>query len=103
MPDTLVIPVNYIVMAEAEPDLSTFENKSGLAEDMKFLASMPELCDVTFLVGDTREPVCAVKAVLAARSRVFHKMLYQVSYLIQIWKKNIQSFSCVSVMQPMQD
>lgn len=65
-------------MAEAEPDLSTFENKSGLAEDMKFLASMPELCDVTFLVGDTREPVCAVKAVLAARSRVFHKMLYQV-------------------------
>lgn len=54
---------------EAEPDLSTFENKSGLAEDMKFLASMPELCDVTFLVGDTREPVCAVKAVLAARSR----------------------------------
>lgn len=52
-----------------EPDLSTFENKTGLAEDMKFLASMPELCDVTFLVGETREPVCAVKAVLAARSR----------------------------------
>ncbi|XP_042215103.1 serine-enriched protein-like isoform X2 [Homarus americanus] len=59
-----------------EPDFSTFENKTGLAEDMKFLASMPELCDVTFLVGDTREPVCAVKAVLAARSRVFHKLLY---------------------------
>lgn len=52
-----------------EEDYSTFENKTGLAEDMKFLASMPELCDVTFLVGDTREPVCAVKAVLAARSR----------------------------------
>lgn len=53
-----------------ESDYSTFENKTGLAEDMKFLASMPELCDVTFLVGDTREPVCAVKAVLAARSRL---------------------------------
>ena len=50
-------------------DTSIFENKSGLAEDMRFLASMPELCDVTFLVGDTREPVCAVKAILAARSR----------------------------------
>ncbi|XP_031836358.1 serine-enriched protein isoform X4 [Nomia melanderi] len=60
-----------------ESDYSTFENKTGLADDMKFLARMPELCDVTFLVGDTREPVCAVKAVLAARSRVFHKMLYQ--------------------------
>lgn len=44
-----------------EPDMSIFENKTGLAEDMKFLASMPELCDVTFLVGETREPVCAVK------------------------------------------
>ena len=50
-------------------DTNIFENKSGLAEDMRFLASMPELCDVTFLVGDTREPVCAVKAILAARSR----------------------------------
>ncbi|XP_055383814.1 serine-enriched protein-like isoform X1 [Condylostylus longicornis] len=72
MPEIL----NLAGMADAEPDLSTFENKTGLAEDMKFLASMPELCDVTFLVGDTREPVCAVKAVLAARSRVFAKMLY---------------------------
>ncbi|CAD1479960.1 unnamed protein product [Heterotrigona itama] len=60
-----------------ESDYSIFENKSGLAEDMKFLASMPELCDVTFLVGDTKEPICAVKAVLAARSRVFQKMFYQ--------------------------
>ncbi|XP_037562388.1 serine-enriched protein [Dermacentor silvarum] len=65
-----------LAASEEEPDYSVFENKTGLAEDMKFLASMPELCDVTFLVGDTREPVCAVKAVLAARSRVFHKMLY---------------------------
>ena len=59
---------------------------------MRFLASNPELCDVTFLVGETREPVCAVKAVLAARSRlvgcsrkifsfifsrVFKKMLFE--------------------------
>lgn len=52
-----------------EEDLTLFENKSGLAEDLKFLASMPELCDVTFLVGETREPVCGVRAILAARSR----------------------------------
>jgi hypothetical protein len=68
----LVASEAFYMMAEGlcdEPDFSTFENKTGLAEDMKFLASMPELCDITFLVGDTREPVCAVKAVLAARSR----------------------------------
>ena len=66
-------PMTYLAaMAEAlaeQPDYNIFENKTGLAEDLKFLASMPELCDVTFLVGDTREPVCAVKAVLASRSR----------------------------------
>lgn len=56
-------------LSEEDNDSSIFENKSGLAEDMKFLASMPELCDITFLVGETREPVCAVKAVLAARSK----------------------------------
>lgn len=60
-------------------DTSTFENKAGLADDMRFLASIPELTDITFLVGDTREPVCAVRAVLAARSRVFNKMLFHPS------------------------
>lgn len=33
-------------------DFSIYENRTGLAEDMKFLASMPELCDITFLVGN---------------------------------------------------
>ena len=55
--------------ASEDEDLTHFDNKSGLAEDLKFLASMPELCDVTFLVGETREPVCGVRAILAARSR----------------------------------
>nr|XP_027201572.1 serine-enriched protein-like [Dermatophagoides pteronyssinus] len=63
--------------AEDTLDYSIYENRTGLAEDMKFLASMPELCDITFLVGEkSREPVCGVKAVLASRSRVFHKLLY---------------------------
>lgn len=53
-----------------------YDNKCGLGEDMKYLACLPELCDITFLVGETREPVCAVKSVLAARSRVFHKILF---------------------------
>ena len=56
-------------LSSLQDDFSIFENMDGLSDDMRFLASMPELCDVTFLVGDTREPVCAVKAVLAARSK----------------------------------
>lgn len=62
MPEVLPLPGLATPEPEVkEVDWSTFENKTGLAEDMKFLASMPELCDVTFLVGETREPVCAVK------------------------------------------
>jgi hypothetical protein len=46
-----------------------FENKSALAEDLSFLSTMSEFCDVTFLVGEDKQPVCGVKAILAARSR----------------------------------
>lgn len=46
----LDMPEVLALSNDAEPDLTTFDNKSGLADDMKFLASMPELCDVTFLV-----------------------------------------------------
>lgn len=46
-----------------------YENKDSLAHDLSFLATMPELCDVTFLVGEDRQPVCGVRAILAARSR----------------------------------
>lgn len=65
MPEVLQFTNDATSAANAndEPDLSIFENKSGLADDLKFLASMPELCDVTFLVGETREPVCAVKVI----------------------------------------
>lgn len=44
-------------------------NKERLAQDLSALSSMPELCDVTFLVGEDRQPVCGVRAILAARSR----------------------------------
>ena len=55
---------------------------------MRFLASNPELCDVTFLVGETREPVCAVKAVLAARSRLVGSTRNIVSsILFRVFKK----------------
>jgi hypothetical protein len=62
MPDLQsgVYPIGTDSLSQDESE-SIFENKSGLAEDLKFLASMPELCDITFLVGETREPVCAVK------------------------------------------
>jgi hypothetical protein len=76
MPDFGVYPIGSESMSQDESE-STFENKSGLAEDLKFLASMPELCDVTFLVGITREPVCAVKV-----SRLHESIRRQVDQII---------------------
>ena len=46
-----------------------YVNKERLARDLSALSTMPELCDVTFLVGEDRQPVCGVRAILAARSR----------------------------------
>lgn len=56
-----------------------YHNRESLAHDLNFLAVMPELCDVTFLVGEERQPVCGVKAIMAARSWVFRKQLYHDS------------------------
>lgn len=60
----------------AEKEGIRFENRASLAHDLQFLANMPELCDVTFLVGRDRQPVCGVKAIMAARSRVFRRLLF---------------------------
>ena len=35
-----------------------------MCNDLGFLAHLPELCDITFMVGREKEPVCAVRAVL---------------------------------------
>ena len=40
------------------------QDESGLCNDLGFLAHLPELCDITFMVGQDKEPVCAVRAVL---------------------------------------
>ena len=53
----------------AWPTGRLYVNKESLAHDLSFLANKPELCDVTFLVGEDRQPICAVRAILAARSR----------------------------------
>ena len=52
-----------------DEEMYSFDNRLGLAHDLGFLATMPELCDVTFLVGEDRQPVCGVRAILAARSK----------------------------------
>ncbi|XP_031564062.1 serine-enriched protein-like [Actinia tenebrosa] len=60
-----------------KPDTShQFKDIERLAQDMRLLATMPEVYDVHFIVGKDKECVGGVKAILAARSRVFFNMLF---------------------------
>ena len=70
-PPTLPASLPSLLPPSLPPSLlyNRFENRASLAHDLQFLANMPELCDVTFLVGGDRQPVCGVKAIMAARSR----------------------------------
>ena len=40
-----------------------------LVENIKYIISIPELCDVVFIVGPHRVPVYGLKAILSTRSR----------------------------------
>eukprot|EP00116_Pleurobrachia_bachei_P005814 sb/3466076/ len=58
-----------------EEILTKFENRSAFAQDLNLLSGLPDLCDIIFLVGEDKQPICGVRAILAARSRVFRKQL----------------------------
>ncbi|KAK3104805.1 hypothetical protein FSP39_010502, partial [Pinctada imbricata] len=59
-----------------EPEkVMRYKSTNALCDHLKFILSMPELCDVTFLVGERRVPVHGVKAILGARSAVFYKII----------------------------
>ena len=63
-----------------------------MCNDMSFLAHLPELCDITFMVGPDKELVCAVRAVLAARSPVFLEKLYMDDKrLKESWLMNLKT------------
>ena len=42
---------------------------NSLCDNMKLILAMPDLCDVTFLVGPGEIPVHGLRAVMSVRSR----------------------------------
>ncbi|OWF55106.1 Serine-enriched protein [Mizuhopecten yessoensis] len=58
-----------------KPDVMVVKDTRGLCEDLKYVISVPDLCDVTFLVGEEKLPVYGVKAILATRSRHMYQLL----------------------------
>ena len=57
------------IKTQAEQEVMKFRCVRPLCDNLKLILSMPELCDVTFLVGLKKVPVHGVKAILGTRSR----------------------------------
>ena len=53
----------------------TYRNTHTLADHLKTISSLPELCDVTFEVGADKVKINGVKAILGSRSRVLFNLI----------------------------
>ncbi|VDI07523.1 Hypothetical predicted protein [Mytilus galloprovincialis] len=51
----------------------------AVVDNIRYILSMPDLCDVMFLVGPQRIPVYGLKSILGIRSRVFCDMFVKQS------------------------
>ncbi|XP_033749059.1 serine-enriched protein-like [Pecten maximus] len=59
----------------SKQDVMVVKDTRSLCEDLKYVISVPDLCDVTFLVGEDQLPVYGIKAILATRSRHMYQIL----------------------------
>lgn len=55
----------------SDPFVLVLKNRYELCEDLKYVISVPYLCDVLFLVGPEKTPVYGIRAILATRSRYY--------------------------------
>ena len=62
--DTSIFRVRIVKKMSEHSLMLSVQDEAGLCNDLGFLAHLPELCDITFMVGPDKEPVCAVRAVL---------------------------------------
>lgn len=54
-----------------------FKSTKSLCDNLKYILSMPELCDVTFHVGCNKVPIHGVKAILGTRSKIFYQLILE--------------------------
>ncbi|XP_041366881.1 uncharacterized protein LOC121381612 [Gigantopelta aegis] len=76
------------VRHESPPEVMIFSSTSALCDSLQYILTMPELCDVTFLVGKERAAVHGVKAILATRSRRSEIYLDYRALALGTWSKD---------------
>lgn len=64
-----------------------YRSTQELCNTLQYIISLPDLCDVMFLVGERRVPVYGMKAVLATRSRVFYNLILEAQRQSPLSKK----------------
>ncbi|XP_048241907.1 serine-enriched protein-like [Haliotis rufescens] len=58
-------------------DVMMLRSTGDLQDSLSLILNMPDMCDVTFLVGKEKAPVHGVKAIMATRSRYLYQLLLQ--------------------------
>ncbi|XP_078313698.1 serine-enriched protein-like [Crassostrea virginica] len=71
-----------------EPEVIKYRSTQELCNALQYIISLPDLCDVMFLVGENQVPIYGMKAVLATRSRVFHNLILEAQQQSQVSKKS---------------
>ncbi|KAL4222034.1 hypothetical protein ACF0H5_018077 [Mactra antiquata] len=56
-------------------EFMNYRSTTTLCDNLRLILAMPDLCDVTFIVGPRKIPVHGVRAVLGTRSRVFYQLI----------------------------
>lgn len=72
--------LDYLEEQEFAPDdTMKVTNMQPLIDNIRYILSMPDMCDVVFLVGPQRIPTFGLKSILGTRSNVFFSMFLKKS------------------------
>ncbi|XP_060565768.1 serine-enriched protein-like [Ruditapes philippinarum] len=56
-------------------EVMNFSSTHALSEHLKLILAMPEMCDVTFIVGPREVLVHGVRAIMGTRSRIMYQLI----------------------------
>ncbi|KAK6179307.1 hypothetical protein SNE40_011697 [Patella caerulea] len=71
-------------------EMMVFKSRESLCDNLDYILSMGELCDVVFLVGEEKIPVYGVKAILATRSRVLYQLILHNQREVKANRKKVK-------------
>ena len=72
--------VNLLPASPSDEEVMNFQSPTSLCENLKLILAVPDLCDVTFLVGPREIPVHGVRAIMGTRSRWVVFVLHHLAW-----------------------